>query len=248
VKAVALPGTDAASADAPEGDPAARSVRVVGVDGIPSGWAGVELVDGTLSSARAFARLSDLLDAYPDAVVVAVDIPIGLPETGPREADVAAKFFLKPRHSSVFLVPPRTVLEAHSYDDALQRCAQLGRPGISQQAYALRGKILEVDELARPGDRLYEVHPEVSFQAMKGAALSHGKKSWNGFAERRRLLNAAGIELPHDPLDLADASVDDVLDAAAAAWSARRIARGEARTLPEHEVVDERGRRIAIWY
>ena len=78
--------------------------------------------------------------------------------------------------------------------------------------------------------------------------LNHGKKSWNGFAERRRLLSAAGIELPHDPLEHADASVDDVLDAAAAAWSARRIALGQAGALPEHEVFDERGRRIAIWY
>lgn len=227
---------------------ASGPVRVVGVDGIPSGWVGVELADAAFASARAFTRFSDLLEEYPDAVVVAVDIPIGLPETGPREADVAAKFFLKPRQASVFLVPPRAVLEAPSYDDALQRRAQLGRPGISQQAYALRQKILEVDELARPGDRIYEIHPEVSFQAMKGAPLSHGKKSWNGFAERRRLLNAAGIELPHDPLELADASVDDVLDAAAAAWSARRICLGQAKTLPEHEVVDERGRRIAIWY
>ncbi len=228
--------------------PATAPVRVVGVDGIPSGWVSVELVDGAFSGARAFATLGDLLEANPEASVVAVDIPVGLPETGPREADVAARFFLKPRQASVFLVPPRAVLEAPSYDDALQRCAQLGRPGISQQAYALRQKILEVDALARPGDRIHEIHPEVSFQAMKGGPLTHGKKSWNGFAERRRLLNVAGIELPYDPLDLADASVDDVLDAAAAAWSARRIAAGDARTLPEHEVVDERGRRVAIWY
>jgi predicted RNase H-like nuclease len=41
---------------------------------------------------------------------------------------------------------------------------------------------------------------------------------------------------------------DDVLDAAAAAWSAQRIARGEAKSLPSPPEEDERGREIAIWY
>ena len=43
------------------------------------------------------------------------------------------------------------------------------------------------------------------------------------------------------------ADIDDVLDAAAAAWSARRIAAGEAISLPAHPPVDTRGRPIAIW-
>jgi hypothetical protein len=48
--------------------------------------------------------------------------------------------------------------------------------------------------------------------------------------ERLRLLDAAGIALPReiDP----PAPAVDVLDAAVAAWSALRVARGQAFTLP----------------
>jgi predicted RNase H-like nuclease len=43
------------------------------------------------------------------------------------------------------------------------------------------------------------------------------------------------------------APADDVLDAAAAAWTARRKAVGEARSLPDPpELI--RGRPVAIWY
>jgi predicted RNase H-like nuclease len=64
---------------------------------------------------------------------------------------------------------------------------------------------------------------------------------------RRRLLEQAGIVLPED---LGAASVvppDDVLDAAVAAWSALRIARGEALTLPADPPIDRSGRKVAIW-
>jgi len=58
---------------------------------------------------------------------------------------------------------------------------------------------------------------------------------------RRRLLKGAGIVLPEK---LGALPLIDVLDAAAAAWSAARYARGEARSLPEGAT-----ERIgAIWY
>jgi predicted RNase H-like nuclease len=54
------------------------------------------------------------------------------------------------------------------------------------------------------------------------------------------------------PVDLGPAGrvagVDDVLDAAVAAWSAQRIARGEARCLPDPPERDAEGRSVAIWY
>jgi predicted RNase H-like nuclease len=46
---------------------------------------------------------------------------------------------------------------------------------------------------------------------------------------------------------MADTGVDDVLDAAAAAWSACRILNGQAKSLPDPpEVVD--GYPVAVWY
>ena len=114
---------------------------------------------------------------------------------------------------------------------------------MSRQAWALRDKLLEVNDLRDEGAALHEVHPEVSFRAMAGAPLLHGKRTWTGQRQREGLLRHVGIELPAEIGQAGEAAVDDVLDAAAAAWTARRIAFGHARSLPEPP---ESG--IAIWY
>jgi predicted RNase H-like nuclease len=41
---------------------------------------------------------------------------------------------------------------------------------------------------------------------------------------------------------------DDILDAAAAAWSAHRIANNLCGTIPNPPQINERGQRVAIWY
>jgi predicted RNase H-like nuclease len=79
-----------------------------------------------------------------------------------------------------------------------------------------------------------------------GRALRHRKKSAGGVVERLALLRRHGIELG-DLGSAAMAPIDDVLDAAAAAWSAWRIATGSARSLPEPPEQRE-GRAVAIWY
>jgi predicted RNase H-like nuclease len=88
---------------------------------------------------------------------------------------------------------------------------------------------------------------EVSFRAMNdGKPLDHRKKSAGGALERLELLRGYGIELV-DLEDIGGAPLDDVLDAAAAAWSAERIATGKAVSLPDPpEFVD--GHRVAVWY
>ncbi|MFQ5505482.1 MAG: DUF429 domain-containing protein [Planctomycetota bacterium] len=107
----------------------------------------------------------------------------------------------------------------------------LGR-GISKQSCSLKDRIFEVDGVARGDERVVEMHPEVSFAALKGAPLEFAKKSWNGQQERRRLLGDAGMVLP-DQLDATAGEVprDDILEAAAVAWSARRYSCGQAQRL-----------------
>ncbi|HWC10095.1 MAG TPA: DUF429 domain-containing protein, partial [Acidimicrobiales bacterium] len=121
--------------------------------------------------------------------------------------------------------------------------------GISQQAYALRRKILEVERwLPSSPCPVYEVHPEVSFAVLLGAPARASKKTWAGMSERRHALEAAGISLDGiDSVAAVRASVDDMLDAAVAAWSAARIARGAARSFPDPPALDASGRQVAIW-
>ena len=141
--------------------------------------------------------------------------------------------------SSVFFVPPREVLAAPSYTEASALCRRLELPGVSQQAYALAPKILEVEQFAMD-PRVREIHPEVSFAALAGRPLQHGKRTWHGYLERHSILVGAGLDPQSVRGDVGRAAVDDVLDAMAAAWSAKRIADGVAVSLPPDAGDDSR--------
>jgi predicted RNase H-like nuclease len=165
--------------------------------------------------------------------VVAVDIPVGLPHGRFRPADAEARRFIgASRAASVFSALPTEVLVAETYADAVAIAQSLLGKGMSAQSFALKGRILEVEEVAAHDQRVVEVHPEVSFRAMKGEPLRYSKHSWSGIAERRALLASVGILLPDDLPGGGRVAPDDVVDAAAAAWSALRVAQGRAQTLP----------------
>lgn len=192
------------------------------------------LRDGRYESSAVFDHISGVLDAYGHASGIGIDIPIGLPDAGHRACDLAARIFVGARRSSVFLTPTRSVL-MQPFTSGL---------GVTAQAYALKERILEVDGIAAGARRLFEVHPEVSFAAMGRAPLRDYKKSWSGMWHRLQLLKGAGIELPADLGPAGRAGPDDLIDAAAVAWTAARYARGEARCLPEGAGGDQ----PVIWY
>ena len=222
--------------------------QVVGVDAYRGGWVAVALRDGSLRHCKLYERITHLLEDHPEATVVAVDIPIGLPEAGVRRADLEAREFVGPRRNSVFPTLPLAVLQAATYPEALALARERGGPGLSRQSFALATRILEVDAVASEQRRIIEIHPEVSFRAMAGHPIEFSKKSWNGLQLRRRLLEAEGISLPDEIVDGGAARSDDVLDATAAAWTASRVARGIAGSLPNPPERNGAGRSMAIWY
>ena len=209
-------------------------MRVVGIDGTKGGWVAVELADGHFTRDYLLRPATSDLRELGAAAILAVDIPIGF---GPREADGAARAFLTGAASTVFTTPPRDLL-SQPFRSGL---------GVSKQAHALGPRVIHMTTLAARDHRIHEAHPEVSFRAMnRGAPLQHRKKSAGGALERLALLREHGITLRRLGA-AAYAAVDDVLDAAACAWTAHRIATGDAQTLPAApEVVD--GRAVAIWY
>lgn len=220
----------------------------VGVDGCAAGWVAVVISDSGFVEARVFKAFAELMGEFAGAKVIAVDMPIGLVDKGDREADQAARNFLTGQASSVFNSPPRPVLAAKDYNEAQAISKQVNGKGLSKQSYNLLAKIVQVDAFAADA-RVYEVHPEVSLRLMNGgAALQFRKKSWGGMHVRLQLLERVGITLPADLGEVNAVGTDDVVDAAVAAWSGRRIAAGEARSFPEAgEQRDVSGRRIAIW-
>jgi predicted RNase H-like nuclease len=219
-------------------------VRVLGIDAWREGWVAVVLDEDGFVDALSAVALAPLVEMDAEAAVVGVDVPIGLPHAGERRADLEARHRVSPRGSSVFPTAPRPVLEAASHAEATRLARALTGRGISQQTFALRLRILEAEAVAASDPRVREVHPEVSFRALAGRPLAGRKKTWNGQADRVSVLAAAGIRLPPRLPAGERVPPDDLLDAAAVAWSARRIARGEHATLPADPAPDE----PRIWY
>jgi predicted RNase H-like nuclease len=225
--------------------------RVLGVDACKAGWVGVAMGAGPLE--LHFAPLiGDLVREAGPTEVVAIDIPIGLPDTGSRKADELVRAMVgSQRAPSVFTTPVRAALECDEYAAAAAENRRRTGKGLSRQAYGLRTKVLQVDRWVRSQQalRVVEVHPEMSFVAMAGGPLEASKATWAGVGERRALLAAAGITLA-DRLGSAGAKagVDDVLDAAAAAWTAQRVVNGTARCIPDPPEVFSDGIRAAIWH
>jgi predicted RNase H-like nuclease len=221
---------------------AVSATSVLGIDRFAGGWVGALLDTSGVAGFRVARSFADLVATAPDAACVAVDMPIGLPESGVREADAEARKFVGPRSSSVFMTPPLAVLEADSFEEANKIAPNLldGRR-ISRQTWSLKATIFEVDEVARLDERVIEVHPEVSFRGMAAQELIFSKHSWNGVALRRAALAEAGLSLP-DVLEIGgNVPPADVLDALAAAWSARRLVAGQACVLPEAATPGDRG-------
>jgi predicted RNase H-like nuclease/ADP-ribose pyrophosphatase YjhB (NUDIX family) len=226
---------------------------VLGVDACPAGWVGVVLDPTRRASVFVAADIVGLVDlvrqTHPVAVV-AVDIPIGLPDTSGREADAEARRVLVGKSSSVFSTPVRAALEAPTYEEgrAANLAATEGRTSVSAQAYALRAKVLQVDAWvrSRPGVRVIEVHPEVSFARMAGAPVLARKKDADGVRARREALAAHGIVAP-PWFRGAGFGEDDLLDACAVAWTAVRHSLGLAESFPATPEVFSDGIPAAIW-
>ena len=229
-------------------------VRVTGVDACRGGWVAVSLEvspaeTGPAVTVTVGACLAALLAPERDSAgttVVGIDMPLGLLETGWREADRAARGLLGPRRSSVFAIAPGAAWAQTSYRAANQRCRELTGQGFSIQAWGLRAKLLEANQYRGTcGHRLYEVHPELAFGALAGVPLAASKHTGAGRDLRRGLLARAGIQIPDGhPAAL----LGDILDAAAVAWSARRIAAGQAVAIPSVPQHDGQGREISIRY
>jgi predicted RNase H-like nuclease len=241
-----------------------RELWLMGVDGCRVGWV-VALVRPTGDEAqfRIVPRFSDLLALPENPVIVAVDMPIGLPERtgqGGRHAENAIRPLLGARQSSVFSVPSRAALEAVDYRQACEIALATSDPPrkISKQLFMIAPKIREVDECLRAdasfAARVHEVHPELAFWRLNGErALSEPKKVKGkpyepGLALRRELLIAAGLPcVAVESPPLPGTGPDDLLDALACAAIARRIHAGMARPFPDPPPLDCYGLPMAIW-
>jgi predicted RNase H-like nuclease len=245
--------------------PLRRDAWVAGVDGCRAGWVAVLLPmeAGEAPRVRVAATFMEILQ-FPEAPArIAVDMPIGLADKvgpGGRLCDIEVRSRLGKRQSSVFTVPARAAVIDSDYRHACEIALAYSEPPrkISKQCFHLFPKIREIDDVITPAlqERLFECHPELAFWAMNGQRpLDEPKKVKSrphgpGLALRRRLLASGGMPallLDEHIILPKGVAADDILDAAACAWTARRVSLGKALRLPETPPVDGRGLRMEIW-
>jgi predicted RNase H-like nuclease len=241
-----------------------RDIWFAGVDGCSAGWiAAFVRPQGDEVRLQVVPDFAAVLTAPEAPAVIAVDMPIGLPERtglGGRAAENSVRRLLGARQSSVFSVPSRAAVYAENYADACARALETSDPPrkVSKQLFNIAPRIREIDAILRTDRsaalRVFEVHPEVAFWRLNsGHALAEPKKAKSrpyepGLALRRRLLIAAG--LPEDVVNALPpkgAGPDDPLDALACAAIARRIHAGIAQPFPDPPPRDSFGLPMAIW-
>ncbi|WP_419786120.1 DUF429 domain-containing protein [Pseudodesulfovibrio sp.] len=232
----------------------------VGVDACKGGWFAVGLgPDGARSAlCREFSEVWEL---YGPITRVFVDMPVGLPERGVREADAEARKAL-PAHlsSTIFNTPVRRAVYAATKDEAKSINRELTGKSLSEQSLGIVKKIREVDTYLRAHpevrDMVFESHPELCFGCLNGGFPSFAKKDLLGGLERFRIIRDF---MPEVEFLLADSrrlhprtivAGDDMLDACILAVAARESGR-PPRFHPaglQRPETDAEGLPMAIWH
>lgn len=186
--------------------------------------------------------------------MLAIDIPIGLMECGARGCDTEARRLLGPRRgTSVFPAPIRPVLSARTLLEASTLRFAAEKKRMSAQAYGILNRVREVDmQMTNEHQKwIREVHPEISFLTWSGGRRLPSKRKRDGLTERFDLIESVWPgerdRLASELKDYRGWSTDDLHDAFAALWTARRISSATAVSMPAGAVTaDRRNLRMEI--
>jgi predicted RNase H-like nuclease len=214
---------------------------IIGIDGCKSGWFSIwENQDKSIHSS-VFSNLNELKNFFKNEsqLIVGIDMPVVLSEVIPRQADQLARKLLSKKASSVFTAPTPEMLDQPNYEKASLVSKKLFGKSMSLQSWYLFPKIKDVQTMIHHEDmQIYEIHPELSFRAMNNEqVILESKKSHEGFAIRNSLLTMhfknfifEEIRRQYARKDVMD---NDILDALAVLWSAKRIQSNQASFLPQ---------------
>ncbi|MSO53936.1 MAG: DUF429 domain-containing protein [Rhodospirillales bacterium] len=228
-------------------------MTALGRDGCKSGWVAARIA---ATGRRHFHILRHIVDVAPLAAdMTMIDIPIGLPDTGYRACERAAREVLGRARSRVFLGARRPLLDLRDDYDRANAWAKTDGKGISQQLFFILPKIAEVDALllsaAVRQDVFRESHPELIFQRLNGGHFLPNKKTADERTQRRNLVASQGFDdIDHwlGQLSGTGAKADDLLDACACAIAALDALTATGRKLASAEEVDSRGLRMEMWF
>ncbi len=246
--------------------------KFVGVDWAKGGWFSIAY-DAAGEWEANHGAFAEIVERYSEAELILVDIPIGLAkgEYEWRKCDLEARQCLGSHWQSVFLTPPRYVVEearrakesnlkGREFQNVLTRINNLRREGtrFSAQAWNITPMIAEVDEFISSRSlnalpKIREVHPEILFWALNGKNnMCCSKKTLKGVYDRmnvlRKIEKRTDAILEHVLPLTCDPKIvggDDILDALAAAVTARLgTLAGRLQTLPENPLPDDCGEMV----
>jgi predicted RNase H-like nuclease len=213
----------------------------------PGGWlvASAKLHAATFSpeEPRVLSKFSEVFEERPLFEVIALNAPVGYPDTPEeeRDCDVIARRLLGRRSMTVKRTPTRGTVET-----GLVRLDE----HLDAITLVLLGRYCEVNVEMLPYRQrtVYEAHPELSFYVINGdKPLVRSKKTDEGIAERRVLLEKRipGVRRVLDA-QLRGVPTSHLYDIAALLWTARRIAAKAANRIPEDPEWDSEGLRKEI--
>jgi predicted RNase H-like nuclease len=240
-------------------------IMLAGVDGCHKGWI---VAFGQSWPCHEPVRIEfcpdfkSVLEATQTCEVVAVDMPIGLPDGSElRECDFDARKALGPKRSSVFLTPPRSCIEAPGPVEFQSMHREIRGKGAGLPVWGIVPKIREVNRILEERiaseptlqDRIIEFHPELTWQRLAGSCRLSSKRVAEGVLQRISLLELLSHAwLPSFPQKIpGNPAIDDVLDAVVGISAAQSFA-SRSEGLQRHPTGEPRrnskGLRMEIWY
>ena len=238
---------------------------LAGVDGCKSGWIVAFSQSWPSLEPIQFEYCTDftaVLRATSHCSVVAVDMPIGLPDSSDlRECDVQAHHALGSKGSSVFMTPPRACIDAKDVREFQSLHRQSRKKGAGLPVWGIVPKMRDVNRIMEERycsdqniqDRVIEFHPELTWCRLAGSEGLLSKHIAEGILQRIALLERDSHGwLPVFPKRLEGSpSIDDILDAVAGLSAAQSYLGRSERThrYPLNGVVRNGvGLRMEIWY
>lgn len=229
--------------------------KSIGIDGCRSGWFAVVIEDDASWHTTCYNNINEFWKDHQDAETILIDIPIGLPEKGRREADLEGRKLLRSRRMSLFMTPVRKAVYATAYAQASELNQKATGKRISRQAWNISTKIREVDGFLRQTPKaveiMHESHPELVFFGLLGEPLDYSKKKRQGITERLRILDRVypqALDIYNSAVDIyrrRDVNYDDIVDALGLAVAAHL---GNLRTIPANPPRDAHDLPMQIVY
>lgn len=234
-------------------------MKTAGIDGCKAGWMLISFTEDD-AHYKVLRTDEDLKSAFEEYDRLFIDMPIGLEEEEyTRACDEQLRKKLGGDYaSSVFSPPIRSALHSPSYAEANMQSYEYTEKKLTVQAWNITPKIKTVDALLRNHaefqEKVFESHPELLFMNLNGGTIFQKKNTKKGLRHRLDLVSqheevaADFFRDIKEEFRRNEVQEDDIVDAMALGYAAKRTEEKEMKTIPENPPLDAEGLRMAIHY